>query len=270
MHYFCCLIIVLSSNATADWATVVPKHHGVFVVAHRGAHTDIPENTLAAYRRAIELGVDYVEVDLRTARDGRLVSVHNATVDAYCVDGTTGKVAELTLEELKGLDIGSRIGAQWAQERVPTFEEILEVCQGNCGIYLDLKDAAVAPVVEMLRKYGMAETTLWYASPARLREMATTCPECVAMPDPLVPQRLDKIIEEFKPVVVAASWDALTEEFVKRCHQSGAKVIVDEDTPECWGTALDWGVDGIQTDDPAGLIAFLQARESNSEPGAAR
>ena len=59
-----------------------PKQGGVYVIAHRGVHNDIPENTLAAYRKAIELGCDFVEVDLRTTKDGEIVSVHNGTVDA--------------------------------------------------------------------------------------------------------------------------------------------------------------------------------------------
>ncbi|MBN2307888.1 MAG: hypothetical protein JXR94_02890, partial [Candidatus Hydrogenedentes bacterium] len=66
-----------------------PPKHGVYVVAHRGAHEGIPENTLAAYRQAIELGVDFVEIDLRLTRDGEYVSVHNSTVDDYVTGGLT-------------------------------------------------------------------------------------------------------------------------------------------------------------------------------------
>ncbi|MEO2048003.1 MAG: glycerophosphodiester phosphodiesterase family protein [Pirellulales bacterium] len=60
-----------------------PKHSGIYVVAHRGAHTGIPDNSLAAYEKAIELGVDFVEIDIRATKDGKLVSIHNASIDAY-------------------------------------------------------------------------------------------------------------------------------------------------------------------------------------------
>ena len=133
----------------------VPRHGGVYVVAHRGAHIGIPENTLAAYRAAIEIGVDFVEVDLRTTQDGRIVSIHNNQIDSYVTNGRRGLVSEMSLEQLKQLDIGSRISPQWSGERIPTFEEILELCKGRVGIYLDLKDASVDNLVSIVKKWDM-------------------------------------------------------------------------------------------------------------------
>jgi glycerophosphoryl diester phosphodiesterase len=69
------------------------RHGGVYVVAHRGAHNGIPENTLAAYEAAIEMGVDFVEVDLRTTKDGYIVSIHNKQIDSYVTDGRRGLVS---------------------------------------------------------------------------------------------------------------------------------------------------------------------------------
>jgi glycerophosphoryl diester phosphodiesterase len=59
-----------------------PRNGNVYVVAHRGAHDGVPENTLAAYQRAIDMGCDFVEIDVRTTRDGVLVSIHNSTIEA--------------------------------------------------------------------------------------------------------------------------------------------------------------------------------------------
>ena len=86
-----------------------PRHAGIYVVAHRGVHDTIPENTLAAYRRAIELECDFVEIDVRTTKDGHLVSIHDSTIDRYTIRGEKGKVSEMTLAELQAIDIGSRI-----------------------------------------------------------------------------------------------------------------------------------------------------------------
>ena len=244
-----------------------PKHGGVYVVAHRGAHKDIPENTLAAYQKAIDLAVDFVEIDVRTTKDGRFVSVHNSTVDAYCLDGTTGKVSDFTLAELKALDIGSRVGPKWKEERIPPFEEILDLCKGKCGVYLDLKEAPVAPLVEAIKKRGMEHDVLWYAEPDEIKEMKKLCPGCIEMPDPGPEKRLAKLIEELKPRVVAAVWRHFSKTFVETCHAAGAIVIVDERDPGCWKQALEWQSDGIQTDHPEELITFLKER---GQPKAAR
>ena len=137
-----------------------PKHGGVYVVAHRGAHIGIPENSIPAYRKAIALGVDFVEVDIRTTKDGQFVSVHNREIDAY-VPGASGMIKDFTLAELKAFDIGSRVGLEWEGTKIPTFEEILELCQGKCGIYLDLKEAPVKPLIELIKVYGMEREVLW-------------------------------------------------------------------------------------------------------------
>lgn len=86
-----------------------PRQGGVYVIAHRGAHKQIPENTLAAYSRAIDLGADFVEIDLRTTKDGHFVSLHNSTIDAYVTDGSSARVINLTWAQLQAFDIGSRV-----------------------------------------------------------------------------------------------------------------------------------------------------------------
>lgn len=234
-----------------------PRQGGVYVVAHRGAHEGIPENTLAAYRKAIELGADFVEIDVRTTKDGAYVSVHNSSVEAYTQGAVSAIVSELTLDELKALDIGSRVGPEWSDERIPTFDEILDLCKGKIGIYLDLKDAPVAPLIERIKARGMERDVLWYADLDELKEVQSLCPECVPMPDPGPIQFLDRVLS-IEPDVVASVWDECSEEFVTRCHAAGALVIVDEETPACWDALLEWGTDGIQTDHPEQLIARLK------------
>ncbi|HNR33023.1 MAG TPA: glycerophosphodiester phosphodiesterase family protein [Candidatus Hydrogenedentes bacterium] len=257
----CALLLLASPTITgAEVAPLPPpKHGGVYVVAHRGAHDGIPENTLAAYRRAIELGADFVEIDLRTTKDGELVSIHNDTVDAY-VDDVRGRVADMTLEALRALDLGARFGPEYAGERIPTFEEILALCKGKIGIYLDMKHADAAQALALIRKYDMERHVLWYAGAAQLSQVVALCPECIPMPDPGVEALLPMVLERHKPRVVAAVWRGFSKTFVETCHAAGAIVIVDESDPSCWEQALAWGADGIQTDHPAELIAFLEKR----------
>ena len=118
-----------------------PRHGGVYVVAHRGAHQGIPENSLPAYKRAIELGVDFVEIDVRMTKDNVPVSMHNDSVNAY-VRNAKGRVEDMTFDQLRKLDIGEKHGPEWRGTKVPSFAEILDLCRGKCGIYLDHKKGA--------------------------------------------------------------------------------------------------------------------------------
>lgn len=235
-----------------------PRNGGVYVVAHRGAHEGIPENTLAAYRKAIDLGCDFIEIDLRETKDGHIVSVHNATIDSY-TNEVSGPVKNFTLAELKALDIGSRIGPEWKDERIPTFDEILELAHGKIGIYLDLKNAPVDKLIEMIRAHDMERHVIWYAGPAQQKQVAKLCPNCNPMPDPGPEAFLEIILKDHQPKIVASSWDNYSEKFAKTCHEAGAIVIVDEDKPDDWAPMLAWGTDGIQTDHPAKLIEYLKA-----------
>jgi glycerophosphoryl diester phosphodiesterase len=260
-----CLLAVVSIGCgnrmqAPAGALPAPRHGGVYVVAHRGAHLGIPENTLAAYETAIQMGVDLVEVDLRTTRDGRIVSVHNKEIDSYVTNGEHGLVREMTLDELKQLDIGSRIAPRWSDERIPTFEEILDLCKGRVGIYLDLKDASVEKVVSMVKKWNMAGQVLWYADVDELERVEELCPECIPMPDPGPEENLQEVLQLFRPSVVASVWRYYSKGFAEQCHRAGAIVIVDEGDPTCWQNALAWGTDGIQTDHPELLIALLKTR----------
>ena len=91
------------------------------VIAHRGEHIECPENTLPAIQKAIDLGCDWVEIDVRTTRDGHFVLMHNGRVDAT-TDGL-GAVADLTLAAVKALDAGAR-KAKYRGTRVPTLDEL--------------------------------------------------------------------------------------------------------------------------------------------------
>ena len=265
-YFIICLLSITSVNCTGPKRKSIkelspPKHGDIYVVAHRGAHIGIPENTLAAYEAAIAMGVDFVEVDLRTTRDGHIVSIHNKDIDSYVTNGDQGLVSEMTLEQLKQLDIGSRISPHWSNERIPAFEEILGLCKGRVGIYLDLKDASVEKLVYVVKKWDMAGQVLWYADFDELERVAELCPECILMPDPGPEENLPKVIERFQPSIIAAVWRYYSQSFAAKCHRAGAIVIVDESAPTCWEDALEWDSDGIQTDHPVQLIAFLKLPE---------
>lgn len=115
-------------------------------VAHRGAAGYAPENTIAAFDKAVEMKADYIEIDVQRSKDGELVIIHDTTVDRT-TDGT-GKVKELTLEQLRALDAGSFMGEQFKGEKIPTFEEILDRYHGKVGILIELKAPELYPGME--------------------------------------------------------------------------------------------------------------------------
>lgn len=254
-----CLPVIAEVPLKSD-ILPAPRNGGIYVVCHRGAHEDRPENTLAAYQRAIDLGADYVEIDLRTTKDGQIVSVHNSNVDSYTKDAK-GKVADFTLAELKALDIGSRVDPKWKNERIPTFDEILTLCKGKIGIYLDLKSADPALLISMIQKYGMEKDVVWYCDPDQHHFVKKNCADCISMPDPGPESNLTAIIAEFQPKVIASTWDEFSATFVTTCHAAGAVVVVDESGPDCWEQLVSWGTDGIQTDHPEQLITWLKSRK---------
>ncbi len=240
----------------------VPKHGGVYVIAHRGAHEGIPENTLAAYARAIELGCDFVEVDFRKVKDGSIVSVHNDDVDSYTQDAK-GLVKDFTLAELKAMDIGSRVGPEWKNERVPEMNEVMALCRGKINLYVDLKAAPVEEVAKALRAHELAAHTVWYANAEEYDTLQKVCPECNPMPDTGKNTPVEEVVGRFHPLVISPSFGVLSKEYVDRWHAAGVKLFIDEegnDYRACWRQLVEWGVDGIQTDHPTELIAWLKER----------
>ncbi|MCI0491675.1 MAG: hypothetical protein L0Z07_01920, partial [Planctomycetes bacterium] len=194
----------------------------------------------------------------------KFVSVHNSTIDAY-VPGASGKVEDFTLQELRALDIGVRVGPEWKGTRIPTLEEILDLCKGKIGIYLDLKQAPIAPLVQLIQERGMEHDVIWFADDAELMDLKRLCRRCVPMPQPNSEAELPALLARFQPRVVASNCDEISENFLKTCHAAGAIVIADETTPAGWQQVLDWGLDGIQTDHPAELIEFLKKRSAAAD-----
>ncbi len=146
--------LVLLSIAMAG---VHGQRTGSFVVAHRGASAYAPEHTLPAYRLAIEQGAEYVEQDLVITKDGVLICLHDPTLERttdveevfpdrftdVTVEGRTTKrwfPEDFTLAEIKRLDAGSSFDERFAGERIPTFQEAIDLIRGKAGIFPELKN----------------------------------------------------------------------------------------------------------------------------------
>jgi glycerophosphoryl diester phosphodiesterase len=127
-----------------------------YMLAHRGASAYGPENTAAAFDRAIGLRSDGIETDVRASRDGVLVLMHDERVDRT-TDGE-GKVHELSFDELQRLDAGGPFNPRFAGERVPTLESFLERHGGRLPLCLEVKQPGVEErLVELVRQRGLLQ-----------------------------------------------------------------------------------------------------------------
>jgi glycerophosphoryl diester phosphodiesterase len=110
------------------------------IIAHRGASGLAPENTLAAFAKALEIGVDRIEMDLRQTLDGEVVVLHDKTI-VRTTNGW-GSVRKLSLNKLRRYSAGSWFNPEFSDERVPTFREVLELVNGRAKLLLEVKDGS--------------------------------------------------------------------------------------------------------------------------------
>ena len=127
------------------------------VIAHRGGAKLAPENTIAAFKKAISLGVEMIEIDVILSKDSAVIVIHDDTIDRT-TDGS-GVVKEMTLEEIRQYDAGSWFDEKFAGEIVPTLDEVFETINGQCILLIEIKDGdeeypgLERKVVDAIHKY---------------------------------------------------------------------------------------------------------------------
>jgi glycerophosphoryl diester phosphodiesterase len=135
------------------------------VFAHRGASKYAPENTIAAFQLAVEQCADAIELDAKLSADGKVVVIHDQTVDR--TTNGTGRVNKLTLSELKELDAGSFFDRKFAAERIPTLDEVFESVGKRIFINVELtnyasrNDELIPLVVEIVKRHGIHKNVLF-------------------------------------------------------------------------------------------------------------
>lgn len=146
----------------------------IILSGHRGERTVVPENTMAAFRYALDCNVDMIETDFHLSKDGKLVLIHDHTLER--TTNGTGYVRDYTLEELRALSAGIRFSEKFARERIPTAEEFFELTAAT-GILFNLEFKvypsdegeerafeAADQLVAMLERYGVADERVMFNS----------------------------------------------------------------------------------------------------------
>lgn len=248
-----------------------PRQNRPAVVAHRGASSTFPENTLEAFEGAIAVGADVVELDVRMTADGVPVVMHDLDVGAT-TDGQ-GFLHTMTLAELKRLDAS---GGRGPRAEVPTLEEALQALSGRIGVDVEIKnlpgepafdspvEAAAEATVRMLDRAGYDGTVL-------LSSFNWLSIERVKAMDPGIPTGFlttahidaDAALlyvasnhHEYVLPQAPAIWEA-GEAFVVRAHDQGVSVGTwTVDDPEAIERLFVWGLDAVATNDPAVTVAI--------------
>ncbi|MCC5928232.1 MAG: glycerophosphodiester phosphodiesterase family protein [Cyclobacteriaceae bacterium] len=244
------------------------QHKKVMVAAHRGANAFAPENTLAAFRKAIALKVDFIEFDVRTTIDGHLIIMHDADI-ARTTNGR-GKVNEISFKEIKSLSAGAWFNASFADEKIPSLRDLCEAIllhydSGGyqVGLYVDCKDANPQQLVDSIREFELLDDCVFYGSDEYLMELKKYAPGVRIMPSLRKASDATEKINMFSPYAFDVSWTALNENLIRQLRKKGIKVFTDaphqELSEEEYHQVMRMGVDLIQTDHIGALKRAIES-----------
>jgi len=232
------------------------------VVAHCCTSANAPENTLAAMELAISNGADWVEIDVQETLDGEVVVIHDS--DLMKIGGSGRKVFESTLAELQSVDIGTWKDPSFSDQRIPTLQQLLELCKDRVNVVIELK---------------------YYGREERLEERVASIVEAVGVQDQIIIMSLSyPAIQKMKSLrpkwrigllasvsigditrldadFFAVNANFANRAFIKHVHSRGKKLMVwtVNDTISM-SAMMSKGVDGIITDKPQLAISIRQER----------
>jgi glycerophosphoryl diester phosphodiesterase len=243
------------------------------VIAHRGHCVEVPENTLEAYRRAIELGTEMIECDVNMTRDGELVMIHDWTLDRTTTG--SGRVRELTLDDVRALDAGSWFGSEFTGVRVPTTAEAIELGR-EAGIQMCFEVKGETPddyartadaLVELLAQRRALEWAFMASYDHDALALAKRrVPELLLAPERLpddVPPEPAEAIRQATALGAPAlqnHWRFLTPDLMRGVHDAGIAIWAWPTTAESEiAIAIEAGADGVMGDDVAAMVRAVAA-----------
>lgn len=258
-------------------ANPLMRHSRILLGCHRGDRTHYPENTMEAFKAAVELGLDAIETDVRRTKDGHLVLIHDRDV-LRTTDGE-GFVDEMTLEEVKALDAGFWKGEAFRGARIPTVEEFLQyISKTGLVVNWELKEwpkdhgeewsfQTVDLLVELLERYDMVDRSIMNSFSEQVLEyVADTWPGRFMIHGyPLYRRPKDfakKPLTDFMDWAVI--WNKTPEDPAgykedyeyARSHDCQTCILV-PDTEEMYQLAIDLGCKMFTSDDPARAVEIL-------------
>ncbi|MFN3150615.1 glycerophosphodiester phosphodiesterase family protein [Bremerella sp.] len=246
----------------------VQLEDNVQIMAHRGASSKAPENTLAAFQQAIEDGADWIELDVQETSDGQVVVMHDS--DFMKLSKNPIKIWDATTDDLKDIDIGTWYSTDFADERVPTLAEVLALCKDKIGVNIELKyyghdEMLEQRVADIVDQQGMNDQVMAMSLKREgVMKMKSIRPQWkVGLLMSVAAGNLSKLEADF--LAVNASFaDVL---LIDQAHDNGKQVFVwTVNDAATMSTMMSRGVDGILTDKPELARSVLEQRAAMSTP----
>ena len=234
------------------------------VVAHRGASSLAPENTLSSVRKALELGADHCEIDVQLTKDGEVVLMHDSRLKRTA--GQPGYLTDFTLDELRNFEAGSWYSPNFQGEPIPTLREVIRAVEKKMLLNIEIKvskeDTDIASKVvdiihaEDIRKRCMV-TSFDRSTVEKIKEL-----------DPRITtglifgQKYPKDVFDGNWEVLSCNYRVVNAEFVARARESKKNIYVwTVDDKEEMLRLMELQVDGIITNRPQDLIPLVKERE---------
>lgn len=256
------------------------RPHRPLVIAHRGHSVGAPEQTMAAYRMAIELGAEMIEADVRVTADGHLVMLHDATLDR--TTSGNGPVSARTLHELRSLDAGVWFSPRFAGERVPTLNQLFDLAtESDIALCLEAKGTegdeqqviAARIAEEIVRRGRVGVDVLSSFDHQALARTMRVHPDLATAPDRLPergPSDAAVIVRQARaigaPIVQHHHLD-LDREVVAGSHAAQVAIWAWPVTAaDEIARSLQLGVDGLMGDDVEAIVTCLREAEPGHRP----
>lgn len=247
-----------------DTAHIRERASLVKVFAHRGGRAWAPENTMAAFKRALEARVDGIELDVQRAASGELVVFHDA--DLSRTTNGVGPLADASYDELLKLSAGGWFSDEFAGEKVPLLADVLALVDGACTLNIEVKNAPVAyngieeELLALLEDYPHKHQVIISSFDhhvlKRLSSLGSTCALALLMDGILLdlPGALEAVGASFYHPCLGSC----REDVVELCHSVGVSVNGwTANNRSLWLSALKMGLDGIVSDEPEALLRYL-------------
>ena len=219
----------------------------ILLGGHRGNPDEFPENTLASFRSAIELGVDVIECDIHRSEDGGLPVIHDHLLDRT-TDGS-GMVRDHTLAELKRFDAGSWKDPRFLGERIPSLDEVLAVAKGKVGVAIEIKNLPLPyagiedALVKAIRDAEMVDDVVVISFDHRsIKRIAELEPKILTgVLEASRPVDILRIMDDAEADVFCPHWASIEPETAAELHAAGKLIgvwTVDDVFSLTWSKAL--------------------------------
>ncbi len=259
---------VVIAGLTGYWlVSGIVINEDVYVIAHRGASGRAPENTIAAIQAALEDEADWIEIDVQETVEGEIVLLHDS--DFMKLAGVDLKVSDGTLEQVRAVDVGSWYGAEFADQRVPTLAEALQLVHGRGRLIIELKyyghdDKLEERVAELVEQADMVDDVMIMSlNRGGVRKMRNLRPDwTIGLLAAQAAGNLAQLDVDF----LAVKSSLVTPDFVLAANNSGKEVFVwTLNDAYSMTRAISLGVDGIITNEPV-LARQVMTDRANLTP----